>query len=524
MKKPGIAVLLTLAAATLFAASSPTAKAPPGTDNVAFGYGAGYGSGGQNENVVCIGTDAGAFSSNNVGCVFIGADAGKGTSGATGRTVVNGQFCADAREDSFSIAPSPSAPLLPIEYRSGTLRENVDFKIETTAANRLAFENAVADVWLSAFDGSDANDGLSPTSAVKTIAGAYTAAYNGITNGTFNVSNEIVVAVAEGRYAPCVIYSALTNGIAYVATGDRKDTIIDGMMATNGTRALGSPHNRTVAVGVRMACPDILYSVSMRGFTLTGFNHYYHGSHDVRSQVIYGIKFSKCDFTANDAIVREDSAFASGIFDECDFHGNKLLCGTDLAVDAFFGGNSGWSIYGDDVILSRCHVWDNDMSICAYLIRSPSTRQKEVSHCLLEVDFYEYYGRPGGSYNTIIAKTLSNPHVTGLTHNKDGQFNTNSFIVVAEPGPGYTDSIYQVAGSCVVSNANLTADRVAADPSCPSVRSDGRRDYGYRDSGLGYETAFALRADIRFEDGALCVYTNGVRAGTVTFTPEAEEE
>jgi hypothetical protein len=110
-----------------------------------------------------------------------------------------------------------------------------------------------------------------------------------------------------------------------------------------------------------------------------------------------------------------------------------------------------------------------------------------------------------------------------LSHTRDGQFNTNSFVVVAEPGPGYTDSIYQIAGSCVVSNANLTADRVAADPSCPSVRSDGRRDYGYRDSGLGYETAFALRADIRFEDGALCVYTNGVKAGTATFTPEAEE-
>ena len=95
MKKPGIAVLLTLAAATLFAASSPTAKAPPGTDNVAFGYGAGYGSGGQNENVVCIGTDAGAFSSNNVGCVFIGANAGQGVTNATRVTDINGHFYAD---------------------------------------------------------------------------------------------------------------------------------------------------------------------------------------------------------------------------------------------------------------------------------------------------------------------------------------------------------------------------------------------------------------------------------------------
>ena len=35
-----------------------------------------------------------------------------------------------------------------------------------------------------------------------------------------------------------------------------------------------------------------------------------------------------------------------------------------------------------------------------------------------------------------------------------------------------------------MSNANLTADFIAADPSCPSVRSDGQPDYGYKDSGL----------------------------------------
>ena len=493
----------------LLAASSPTAKAPPGTDNIAFGYGAGFGASGQSENVVCIGTDSGMNSSGNADCVFIGRDAGKGASGATGRTVINGQFCADAGEDSFSIAPSPSAPRPPIEYRAGTLCENVDFKIETTAANRLAFEKAVADVWLSAFDGDDANDGLSPSNAVRTIAEAYAVAYNGITNGTFSASNEVVVAVAEGRYAPCIIESAITNGIAYIATGDRTDTIIDGSLAW--WMVTGSSKTN----GVPMAF--LWQPCRMTGFTITSFNHRMRLANTSRGNrtMTDGIRFERCDIVGN--YTPSYYGWIAGTFVDCDIHGNKVLTSVDdTAVGTVFGA---WADYDREcAYLTRCHVWDNDFSVCAELFYSGCS----ADSCLFEVEFYE--GKiPSGGYNTIIAKTFSNPNVSGLTHNKDGQFNTNSFVVVAEPGPGYTDSIYQIAGSCVVSNANLTADRVAAAPSCPSVRSDGRRDYGYRDSGLGYETAFALRADIRFEDGALCVYTNGVKAGTATFTPEAEE-
>ena len=111
-----------------------------------------------------------------------------------------------------------------------------------------------------------------------------------------------------------------------------------------------------------------------------------------------------------------------------------------------------------------------------------------ADHCLFEVDFYERYGTPKGGYNTIIAKTLSNPHVTGGSHTNNGGFNDNSFVVVASPGVGYDESIYTTNGvSCVVSNANLTADFVAADASCPSVRSGDLPDYGYRNSGFRHE-------------------------------------
>ena len=263
----------------LLAASSATAKAPPGTDNIAFGYGAGFGSSGQNENVVCIGTDSGMNSSGNADCVFIGRDAGKGASGATRRTVVNGQFCADAGEDSFVIAPSPSAPRPPIEYRSGILRENADIKIETTAADRHAFESAVADVWLSAYDGDDANDGLTPASAVRTIGRAYAVAYNGITNGTFNAANEVVVAVAEGRYDPVALWASVTNGVHYVAVGDKADTVICG--STNDVPMAAVNESEYTEANERR--------VTMSGFTVTCFRGRFPSTNN--PGIVRGIKF-----------------------------------------------------------------------------------------------------------------------------------------------------------------------------------------------------------------------------------------
>ena len=68
------------------------ATAPSGTANIAFGYGAGYQSGGTNVNVVAIGTDAARGSDSNTNAVFIGANAGLNVSGKSKYTDVNGHF------------------------------------------------------------------------------------------------------------------------------------------------------------------------------------------------------------------------------------------------------------------------------------------------------------------------------------------------------------------------------------------------------------------------------------------------
>lgn len=88
MKKIVMTVAAACAAGMLMGASANVAHAPPGTDNIAFGYGAGYGASGSNIDVLCIGTDAGKNTSNNESCIFIGSNAGANVSGKTGAVYI----------------------------------------------------------------------------------------------------------------------------------------------------------------------------------------------------------------------------------------------------------------------------------------------------------------------------------------------------------------------------------------------------------------------------------------------------
>jgi hypothetical protein len=64
-------------------------------------------------------------------------------------------------------------------------------------------------------------------------------------------------------------------------------------------------------------------------------------------------------------------------------------------------------------------------------------------------------------------------------------------------------------------NTYLNAEYVPASIECVAVRDDGRKDAGWKDSGLGCQKAFASRAYIRIEDGALVVYQGGAAIGTI---------
>ncbi len=442
-------------------------------------------------NCFAAGIGALANATNVSGSVFIGPYAGRNARDVSGRTDINGQFFSDKGRDEFRIVTDPAKPV-PVHYRGGILREQTDFAIRTDDADRAAWERADAHVWLSSFDGDDANSGLSPTGAVKTIAGAYNAAYRAVTNGTLNASNEIVVAVAEGVYAPVDLTSALTNGIAFVATGDRGDTIIDGMLAwaRDDLNPTNYPYGKE---GARLRCANgvafnnshlaFVAPFSLEGFTITRFNYRYgnEGYGDTGRSVFHGITFKRCDITGNVPMPRYGTF--SGEFIDCDIHGNKVLPYTyNTAVSAFFGGWANY--YREWARLVRCHVWDNDISPCEKLIYEGSLGWAE--HCLFEVEFC--YGFAKGGHNTYIAETLNNHHVSGLSEASGfSPISTNSFFVVRNLEERYLGVVGVQGSNCIVTNANLTADFVAADASCPSVRSGDLPDYGYRNSGFRHE-------------------------------------
>ena len=337
------------------------------------------------------------------------------------------------------------------------------------------FLNARADVWLSAGDGDDANDGLAPDRAVKSIARAYAAAKAAVDAQTLDGSRQVVVAVDEGVYAAAMITSELASGIRYSAVGDRERTLVMPMGGTYGPSG---------AYETAMACVNGEHPrvFEMEGFTFTGFNGNHHlAIAQYQSGIVYGMTLRRCLITGNSPICTK--AFVCGTFIDCDITGNTTRPAGNTGGDAPFGGSS--AVYDDreryQTRMYSCHVWDNDFSTFQYF-----ANKIEAKQCLFENSFAAVKAIHG-EHNTMIADRYTNPLIPpSSTYKKFFAMGAKYFAVIASSADSTSDPFYVETDAYVcVQTANLTEDKVAADASCPSVRSDGSPDFGYRDSGLG---------------------------------------
>ena len=95
----------------------------------------------------------------------------------------------------------------------------------------------------------------------------------------------------------------------------------------------------------------------------------------------------------------------------------------------------------------------------------------------------------------------------------------NCYFCVGENWGSFTD-IYASSGNvCAPSWTNnyLNAEYISASIESPAVRTDGRKDAGWKDSGLALEKSMKARADIRIENGNLVVYQGGAIVGRIPF-------
>lgn len=317
-----------------------------------------------------------------------------------------------------------------------------------------AFSNANANVWLSASNGDDLNNGLAPEKAVKTIARAYDAAKAAVDAQELDGTKQVVVAVDEGEYAAAMITSELTAGIKFVAVGARERTLV---------KPMGGTYGATGGYETAMACVNGEHPrvFEMEGFTFTGFNGDHHYAiAQYQSGIVYGMTLRECMITGNSPICTK--AFVCGTFIDCDITGNKTRPRGDAGGDAPFGGCA--AVYDDreryQTRMYGCHVWDNDFSTFQFF-----AGKIEAKNCLFENGFAAVKNIHG-SNNTMIADRYTNPLIPpSPSYRSFIPMGTDYLAVIASSADCETDPFYQTnTVYTIVQNREFKETRTTAVP------------------------------------------------------------
>lgn len=332
-------------------------------------------------------------------------------------------------------------------------------------------------------DGDDAADGLSPGTAKRTLAGAVAAA-----NATGRTN--LVVAVCEGDYEPPYADFGATNAIVFRAVGDKARTRVVG--GTNAVCALTSA------------------SCAWQGFTFTGFAGKGAEDDGVRICRFGGMTFRDCDFADNDFVTE----YGYAAYNECRFYGCAFDRSTYRIVR--WDGNSSKGILYRSCVFDGCSVDGvTTKGADAYTNDYDDSLENEWYHILMwDIAATNTIFRLPGSMHannsyrykyrnvTIVAPSAwcIPPKTTSYRtpFPTNAAYVTNCLYVIGDAKPG-SSAGYILAGTNTVEvprcvkgvyvaldgSANLTAEGVAADADCPSVRDDGQPDYGWKSSGLG---------------------------------------
>ncbi len=360
-----------------------------------------------------------------------------------------------------------------------------DEALAVASAPNARHANGAFDLYLSP-DGDDAADGLSSETAKRTLAGVVVAA-----NATGRAN--LVVAVCEGDYEPPYADFGATNAISFRAVGDKARTRVVG--GTNAVCALSSA------------------SCAWQGFTFTGFAGKGYGERNPAYAPICrfgGMTFRDCDFEGNDFVVDYGyAAYNSCRFSACTFDGNTYRIIQDspnnvskgiLYRSCAFDGCSvegvtlkgavhGNGDYDDALENTTYHIlmWDIDAENT--LFRLPGSMHANNRR-------YRYRNVTLIAPSAWCVPPKSTSYRTPFP--TDAAYVTNCLYVIGDAKPG-SSSAYILAGTntaevprsakgvyvALDGSASLTAEGVAADMGCPSVRADGEPDYGWKSSGLG---------------------------------------
>lgn len=493
---------------------------------ISLGMSSAYSLYGTQESIF-IGSTAGAQSHEQNGVIAIGNGAMSGTHHCNGTvaigtgelagmeynnntTSINGeQLWISQPARAFCINPVKNADFTnaPLYYKDGELHLNAK---KILNANGAAINGGSSgsfptyDLYLSPF-GDDGNSGRSALEPKKTMWGCFLAATNDF-ESVCVFSGEYEPPSAEEKPLPnhpsskgCFILPA--HPLNFIAVEGKENTFIVGHPTNDNyaTLAFWQGYNyfkgfTVIGLHTQVETHNTRSNKSRPILTLCDFEDCdfdlcEHG-YSLGYAGIIQCNFTNCRFLRNRFFDWMDGGNHAGFFRYCNLNKTVITSDTDFSVNTN-GSRSIWTIIFDDECKSRNCFFDFATAI---------PHQNE---------------RTSGAYSWFYDCTFVSPLASDGTFNRAARaYCTNCYFVVTNSLTGGTDNIFVNRDE-----AYIDSNGVPNDIRCQAIRTDGRDDCGWKNSGLALKKVVSQRADIRFEEGVLAVYTNGVKAATVEVTP-----
>lgn len=234
-----------------------------------------------------------------------------------------------------------------------------------------------------------------------------------------------------------------------------------------------------------------------------------------------GIDFIDCDI--HDNFLWQSGTYGAVAlcsFENCRIHDNILYHsgGSGTSKTYCYWNCSFKDTFLEEYGLSRPSGWDGIYSLFRYSVKAERSAFRFLSD-----DAHLSFIPSAQSGRCLVDSTFhfgsSNCNITASANIQTN--NSVGCYFAMGDGRHASGSVWEATGNVAApwTNAVLTAGMVAADVTCPAVRSDGRNDAGWKDSGLSARKMILGRADLRLENGEIAVYQNGVKIGVVSYTP-----
>ncbi len=463
-----------------------------------------------NNNVIAIGKGALSGTEHVDGTVAIGQYEMFGESYNRDTTSINGkQLWISKPLEAFCINPNKERDITktPFYYINGELHINAPIVYEGAFIGGVG--DAQYDMYLSE-NGDDANHGHSPYKAKKTIGGVYATATDGMRIGVLPGSYLPPSNDDPAGDVPYLI--ATTNRLEFVAIEGKEKTSIVGVYENEDGFNDGFHHTLAFESGPQ----------TFRGFTIKNLGGWKKNINSGTSKTIAPI--ASCvafiDCAIENDILRCFFTFSG--FNSCSFENTSITankwCYTGISsnADALFAGCGMYNCKVSITDVENIPRSDGMIGIYRFFHAGEFRSTLFLLPPFKDEKEFDAKAKPIFEDCTIIYDvTLDN-----RTHKRFfGAATTNCYFAIGdnEALSISTQNVYATSWT----NTLLNAEYVATSIDCPAVRDDGRKDAGWKDSGLGWQKSFSSRANIKLEDGVLVVYQGGVKIGSIAMEPSA---